>query len=120
MKENTYQLFCAMEYCLRPMMEMLTTPSPPSKATMISETCSDEDVQFYWLIASAEFEIDDKETHEILLTKTVNEFITVRGFAKAGAWMEKFKQISKKPTQRSKGLRRDVYYDIDVHDDIYY
>jgi len=39
-------------------VEMLTKPSP-SKATIISEICIDEDVLFYWVIASANFEIDN-------------------------------------------------------------
>jgi len=39
-KENTYQLFCAIEYCTRPLVEMLTKPSSPSKATIISEICN--------------------------------------------------------------------------------
>jgi len=45
---------------LRPLVEMLTKPSPPSKPTIISQVCDDEDVKFYWLIASADFEIDDE------------------------------------------------------------
>ena len=36
-KENTYQLFCAIEYRARPLIEMLTKPSPPSKGEMIKE-----------------------------------------------------------------------------------
>ena len=52
-KENTYQLFCAIEYRTRPLLEMLTKPSPPSKTTMISEICDDDNVQFYWLVVSA-------------------------------------------------------------------
>ena len=55
-------------------------PSPPSKAEMIKTIVSNEDVQFYWLIATAEFEIDDKETLEVLLAKIVQELLTIRGF----------------------------------------
>ena len=79
-------------------------PSPPSKAEMIKIIVSNEDIQFYWLIATAEFEIDDKETLEVLLAKIVEELLTIRGFSKAGAWMEKYKQTNKKTTQRARSL----------------
>jgi len=59
-------------------------------------------MQFYWLIASADFDIDDQEPQEMLLTKIVKEFLTLRGFARAGAWMEKFKKSNKKSTQCAK------------------
>ena len=72
---------------------------------------SDDNVQFYWLIASADFEIDDAETKDLLLTKIVQLFLTVRGFSLAGVSMEIHKQSTKKGTQRAKSLRRDVYYD---------
>ena len=113
-KGTTYQLFCAIEYQIREVLSALLRPSLPSKAEMIKTIVSDDDVQFYWLIASADFEIDDKETHEILLTKIVEELLTLRGFSKAGAWMEKFKQSTKKPTQRVRSLRSELSnYDTD-------
>ena len=103
-KSTTYQLFCAIECQIREVLSVLLKPSPPSKVEMIKTIVSNEDVQFYWLIATAEFEIDDKETLEVLLAKIVQELLTIRGFSKAGAWMEKFKQTTKKPTQRARSL----------------
>jgi len=76
---------------------------------MIRKVIEDEDVQFYWIISTADFEIDDMETHDLLLYKIVELFITMHGFSKASAWMEKYKQSVKKTTQRSKSLCRDLH-----------
>ena len=96
-KSTTYQLFYAIECQIRVALSVLLKPSPPSKAEMIKTIASNENVQFHRLIAMAEFEIDDKETHEVLLAKIVQELLTIiiRSFSKAGAWMEKFKQTTK-------------------------
>ena len=68
MKETTFQLFCAIEYQVRAILNQLKNPSQPSKAEIIQNVTSDDDVQFYWLIASADFDIhDDDEACDILL-----------------------------------------------------
>jgi len=41
-----------------------------------------EDVQFYWLIATTDFNIDDKETHQLLLTKIVPRTVYIKSFFK--------------------------------------
>lgn len=56
-KETTFQLFCAIEYQIRAILNQLKKPSQPSKAEMIQKVMSDGDVQFYWIIASADFDI---------------------------------------------------------------
>ena len=108
-KETMFQLFCAIESQVRSALEALTKPCSPSKLDMIKKVIDDDDVQFYWIISTADFEIDDTETHNLLLYKIVELFITMRGFSKASAWMEKYKQSAKKTTQRSKSLRRDLH-----------
>ena len=108
-KETTFQLFCAIEGQVRSLLEALTKPCSSSKLEMIRKVIEDEDVQFYWIISTADFEIDDTETHDLLLYKIVELFITMRGFSKASAWMKKYKQSVKKTTQRSKSLRRDLH-----------
>ena len=50
-KETTFQLFCTIEYQARPALIALKKPSPPSKADIIKSVISDDNVQFYWLIA---------------------------------------------------------------------
>ena len=109
-KETTFQLFCAIEYQIRAILNQLKEPLQPSKVEMIRKVTSDEDVQFYWIIASADFDIDDDdEACDILLNKIVELFLTVRGFSLASIWMERYKQTAKKSTQRSKSLRRELH-----------
>ena len=42
-------------------------------------------------IATADFEFDDRETHEKLLHMIVELYLTIRGYSYASAWMEKYK-----------------------------
>ena len=42
---------------------------------MIRKVIEDEDVQFYWIISTADFEIDDMVIHDLLLYKIVETFI---------------------------------------------
>ena len=64
-------------------------------------TINDDDVQFYWLIVSADFEIDE-DTHNLLLNNIVELLLTIRDFSLEGIWMEKYKHLSEKSTQCSK------------------
>ena len=90
-------------------MKTLVKPSSSTKLEMVQKVTGDEDVQFYWLIVTADFEIDDHTIHEILLNKIVELFLTVRGFSLASGWLEKYKQCTKQPTQRMKSLRRELH-----------
>ena len=42
-------------------------------------------------IATADFEFDDRETHEKLLHMIVELYLTIRGYSYASARMEKYK-----------------------------
>jgi len=112
-KECTYQFFRAVEDVSRRDLKKLARPVPISKLQMIKNITDDEDVQFYWVIVSADFEIDDQEIHDALLEKITELYVNVRGFSYASGWIEKHKQRTKQATQRSKSLRRDV------HDEFY-
>ena len=108
-KGTTHQFFCAMEYVVREVLTILVKPSSQSKQEIVKKVTSDEDVQFYWLIVTADFEFDDPMVHEVLLNKMVELFLTIRGFSLASGWLEKYKQCTKKPTQRTKSLRRELH-----------
>ena len=108
-KETTYSLLLSIEEEIQCCLRTLTTATPKSKCEIIKQVTSSEDVQFYWLITTADFEFDDRETHETLLYMIVELYLTIRGYSYASAWMEKFKQFTKTATQRSKSLRRDLY-----------
>ena len=46
---------------------------------------------FYWLIVSADFEIEDTQLCEILLQEIIKLFVAIRGFAFSNIWIEKYK-----------------------------
>ena len=49
-----------MECVVKENLRRLTKPSAPSKVEVIQRTTDDDDVQFYWLIVTADF---DQEVH---------------------------------------------------------
>lgn len=113
-KETTFKLFCAIEDEVRMHLETLTGKtaagkSVQGKAEIIRDITKSDDVQFYWLIATADFEIDDSEITDVLLYKIVELFLTIRGFSHTSTWMERYKQSTKEATQRSKSLRRELH-----------
>ena len=66
LKETTQlSILCAIEYVVREVLNMLVKPSPLSKAEMVQKVTSDDDVQFYWLIVTVDFKVDDHVIHEI-------------------------------------------------------
>ena len=107
-KTTTYQLFCAIEYQIRESLSLFSKAPLPAKDKMIKDIASHEDVQFYWLISTADFEIEDQDVHDLLLTKIVKEFLTLRSFSRTSALMENFKQSAKKSTQRARSLRSEL------------
>ena len=71
-KETTYQLFCAIEDEVRTRLQGITSAATKSldKAELISDIIK-SDVQFYWLISTANFEEEDNEVTDVLLKKIV-------------------------------------------------
>ena len=108
-KETTYQFFHAVEHVIRDALMTIKNPSLPLKQGMIKRVVEDDDVQFYWLIVTADFEIDDDKIHEVLLHEIAELYVTVRGYSLASGWLEQYKQQTKKSTQRTKSLRRDLH-----------
>ena len=98
-KETTFQLICSLEEEIRKHLHTLTSTGTPGLREIVHTLISSDDVHFYWCIATAE------EVHDHLLKMIVQLFVTVRGFAYASWWIERYKQTAKKSTQRSKSLR---------------
>ena len=65
----------------------------------------DEEVLFAWSIASVE--LDDK-TSTVLLKMIVELWLTIRGLPFASAFIEQYKNTTKKGLQRSKALHKNV------------
>ena len=93
-KEATFNVFLAIEEELKECLKTLT--EMPQKDEIIQRVTANDDVEFYWLIATANFEIDEREVHLELLHKIVELYVTVRGFSFASAWLEKYKQRTKR------------------------
>jgi len=98
-----YQLFVAME------LEIRRHLNPDKPANFIDEVqasiLSNEDVLFYWSMIASDWE---EEENAALLPMVVNLWVTVRGFAYASAWVEKYKSEHKKSVQKSKGVRKQL------------
>ena len=101
--------FRAIEDVVRDALKLLVHPSAPSKLEVIQRVTSDDDVLFYWLIVTADFENDDRKVHTILLEKIVELYVTVRSFSLASGWLEQYKQHTKQSTQQTRSLRRELH-----------
>lgn len=98
----TYDLFVAMEIELRNHLHNFVAPNIETIATSILES---EDVQFYWCIVSSDW---DKRSALALLEMIVSDWVKIRGFSLASAWVEKYKVTQKQTTQKSKGVRKQL------------
>jgi hypothetical protein len=65
----------------------------------------DEETSFYWGRIMEEV---GQEESKVLLGLVVELYITIRGHSFAKTWMEKYKQINREMTQKSKALRKTV------------
>ena len=100
----TFDVFVAIEEEVRKIIHKANSIPNFNDHTKKSVVES-EAVQFFWSMLSVEWE---EESGDVLLEMIVNQYITVRGFSLASAWMEKFKQVSKITTQKSKGIRKEL------------
>ena len=107
-KNTTYLLFVAIEEEVRKCLKQLLSGSG-HKSSIVKSIMESEEVEFYWLITQADFDVGDEETYKLLLHKMVELYLTVRGHLYASNLMEKHKQAMAKGTQRAKALRRELY-----------
>lgn len=75
------------------------------KAHAVECATNSENVQFYWEILSVNWCSD---TSRALLALVLKHYVTIRGFSFTRGFMEKYKQLSKKNLQKSKGLRKNI------------
>ena len=93
-------MFVTLKDEVRKYLGQLSSPyATGQRVQFLSSSCSCEDVQFYWCITAAEFEVIDTDVHDDLLKMIVDLFVTIRGFSYASAWIEHYKQTLKKSTQ---------------------
>ena len=93
-KDETYQLFYAMEMFVRRHLTIQTADklTPGSRSEIEKAILEDEEVLFAWSIASVEL---DNTTGNILLKLIVELWLTIRGFSFAGAFIEQYKNTTK-------------------------
>jgi len=76
------------------------------KSTVTDKVLHDVDVKFYWDLAVG---LTPVEVSDELLQMVTDLFLTVRSHAFTKGFMEKYKQSSKKGTQKSKSLRKQLF-----------
>ena len=101
----TFCVFGAMELQVKNFFSRHPTQLGQVKQELQSNIYKDDDVQSYWALVSGGW--GTSETKE-LLELIIDHYITIRGFSFASGWMEKYKQATKKSTQKSKGLRKQL------------
>ena len=62
-RENTYGLFCALEAAVQTQLKFICRIRVPSskKSGVIGEVMQSDNVQFYWIIFQADFEVDNDD-----------------------------------------------------------
>ena len=102
---DCYELFVAMEKELRKHLSVDKAPKLTNREAIKQEIIENEVVQFFWSIISGEWE---EESSGVLLDMIAAEWLKIRRFSFAGAWMEKYKREKKLTTQKSKGIRKQL------------
>lgn len=99
---TTYELFLAMEQELRRHVSKFHSTDIDHVSHKI---LNNDDVQFLWCILSCDW---DESSASALIVMIVHEWIKIRGFSLASAWMEELKVAQRQTTQKSKGLRKQL------------
>ena len=106
--DEAFAVFHAIEQVVRQHLrkDKARKISSGIKKELCASIMCDENVLFYWCTVAANM---DKQIGTMLLLMIVELWVTIRGFSFAGAWMELYKQSTKKTLQRSKGLRKALF-----------
>lgn len=75
------------------------------KTIACDSVLKNDDVIFRWAIVAVNWASDEAQE---LLNLNVGHYVTVRGFSFVNGFMKKYKQSSKKSTQKSKALRKTL------------
>lgn len=86
-------------------VKLVSQSSQQDKQEIVDEVISDDDIQFHWSMISVDL---DHHVGEQLLQEIVQLWLTIRGFSTAGAFVEQYKQVTKKPTRKSTSLRKGL------------
>ena len=104
--DEVYVFFHEVERLVRKfLLKLVTQDIEHSKKEIIDEVTSDNNVQFYWSMIAIDL---DEDIGQELLVEIVQLWLTVRGFSTAGAFVEQYKQATKKSTKKSTSLRKGL------------
>ena len=94
-KNTTYLLFVAIEEEVKQCLKRLLTGSG-HKSAIVKAVVESEEVQFYWLIAQADFDVGDDETYQLLLHEIIELYVTIRGHSYSSNLMENTSKLQLK------------------------
>ncbi|SMN01561.1 hypothetical protein SPONN_2632 [uncultured Candidatus Thioglobus sp.] len=106
--DEAFRMFCAIEEVVRQHFRKDSAKdiSTGMKKELCDRITSNEFVTSSWEVVAVDM---DRTVGKQLLNMIVDLWVTVRGFSFAGAWLELYKQRTKKNLQCSKGLRKVLY-----------
>ena len=106
--DEAFAVFVAIEQVVRQHFhkDKASNVFTGSRKELCATIVRNEDVLFYWCIVAADM---DEENSTTLLQMIVESWVTIRGFSFAGAWVELYKQRTKKTLKRSKGIRKALF-----------
>jgi hypothetical protein len=102
---NTLQLFIEIEKCVRFNLK-LHFGKDTFKKKIKDKILGNDDVQCCWALLSQE--IDKSDNAQFLLNDIIELWITIRGFSMVASWVEQYKTIQRKNTQKSTVLRKSL------------
>ncbi len=103
--DDVYLAFQALEIAVKEFLGRSIPSQKKDKQQVIEYISNDEDVQFFWSCVTGTI---SEEGAQELLKAIVNLWITIRGFARAAAYMEAYKISKDKVTGKSKSLRKEL------------
>lgn len=107
LNDQHYELFVSIEKRVQAALpKHIKDKSKVNVSSLIDTIVKDEDVQFFWAMASQD--IDSEEEADELLEEIIHKWVTVRGFAIAASWIEAYKNANEQTTQKATSLRKHL------------
>jgi len=103
--DQTYTLFAMMEEIIQTKWTKanIDAQGEGAKQGVIDAILQNEDILFQWCFCCGGLDMENN-----LLTKIVELFVTIRGFASASSCLELYKQAHQRTLQKKKALRKTL------------
>ena len=106
--ESTFMVFHGLECKVRQILNFRSAEefvSSSLQEKIHKSVMTDDKVLLHWSMVAVEIE---EEPATILLSELAKLYVTIRGYSFAKTVVEQYKQALKKPTQKSKALRKNI------------